>query len=126
MVYKIYKLFLKLVSSFKLILINIIFVSTLFLYGESAFSNVTNIENYLAYKYCDSLEKNLFKGLDNERILKYEYFFDSVNFKALNEELEKTGDFSTDVETICSYKLSTDEKEDMNKLIKKFYLSNKK
>ena len=126
MVYKIYKLFLKLVSSFKLILINIIFVSTLFLYGESAFSNVTNIENYLAYKYCDSLEKNLFKGLDNERILKYEYFFDSVNFKALNEELEKTGDFSTDVETICSYKLSIDEKEDMNKLIKKFYLSNKK
>ena len=93
MVYKIYKLFLKLVSSFKLILINIIFVSTLFLYGESAFSNVTNIENYLAYKYCDSLEKNLFKGLDNERILKYEYFFDSVNFKALNEELEKTGNF---------------------------------
>ena len=126
MVYKIYKLFLKIVSSFKLILLNIIFVSTLFLYGESAFSNVTNIENYLAYKYCDSLEKNLFKGLDNERILKYEYFFDSVNFKALNEELEKKGNFATDVETICSYKLSTDEKVDMNKLIKKFYLSNKK
>ena len=126
MVYKIYKLFLKLVSSFKLILINIIFVSTLFLYGESAFSNVTNIENYLAYKYCDSLEKNLFKGLDNERILKYEYFFNSVNFKAINEELEKPGSFATDVETICSYKLSIDEKEDMNKLIKKFYLSNKK
>ena len=126
MVYKIYKLFLKLVSSFKLILINIIFVSTLFLYGESAFSNVTNIENYLAYKYCDSLEKNLFKGLDNERILKYEYFFNSVNFKAINEELEKSENFATDVEAICSYKLSIDEKEDMNKLIKKFYLSNKK
>ena len=126
MVYKIYKLFLKLVSSFKLILINIIFVSTLFLYGESAFSNVTNIENYLAYKYCDSLDKNLFKGLDNEKILKYEYFFNSVNFKAINEELEKPGSFSTDVETICSYKLSIDEKEDMNELIKKFYLSNKK
>ena len=126
MVYKIYKLFLKIVSSFKLILINIIFISTLFLYGESAFSNVTNIENYLAYKYCDSLDKNLFKGLDNEKILKYEYFFNSVNFKAINEELEKPGSFSTDVETICSYKLSIDEKEDMNELIKKFYLSNKK
>ena len=125
MVYKIYKLFLKIISSFKL-LINIIFVSTLFLYGESAFSNVTNIENYLAYKYCDSLDKNLFKGLDNEKILKYEYFFNSVNFKAINEELEKPGSFSTDVETICSYKLSIDEKEDMNELIKKFYLSNKK
>ena len=126
MVYKIYKLFLKLVSSFKLILINIIFVSTLFLYGESAFSNVTNIENYLAYKYCDSLEKNLFKGLDNERILKYEYFFNSINFKAINEELEKSENFAKDVEAICSYKLSIEEKEDINKLIKKFYLSNKK
>ena len=118
MVYKIYKLFLKLVSSFKLILINIIFVSTLFLYGESAFSNVTNIENYLAYKYCDSMEKNLFKGLDNERILKYEYFFDSVNFKALNEELEKTGNFATDVETICYYKLSTDEIENIKEILR--------
>ena len=126
MVYKIYKLFLKLVSSFKLILINIIFVSTLFLYGESASSNVTNIENYLAYKYCDSLEKNLFKGLDNERILKYEYFFNSINFKAINEELEKSENFAKDVEAICSYKLSIEEKEDINKLIKKFYLSNKK
>ena len=126
MVYKIYKLFLKIVSSFKLILINIIFISTLFLYGESAFSNVTNIENYLAYKYCDSLDKNLFKGLDNEKILKYEYFFNSVNFKAINEELEKPESFSKDVETICSYKLSIGEKEDMNELIKKFYLSNKK
>ena len=125
MVYKIYKLFLKIVSSFKL-LINIIFISTLFLYGESAFSNVTNIENYLAYKYCDSLEKNLFKGLDNERILKYEYFFNSINFKAINEELEKTENFAADVEAICSYKLSIEEKEDINKLIKKFYLSNKK
>ena len=125
MVYKIYKLFLKIVSSYKL-LINIIFVSTLFLYGESTFSNVTNIENYLAYKYCDSLEKNLFKGLDNERILKYEYFFKSINFKAINEELEKSENFAKDVEAICSYKLSIEEKEDINKLIKKFYLSNKK
>ena len=125
MVYKIYKLFLKIVSSFKL-LINIIFVSTLFLYGESAFSNVTNIENYLAYKYCDSLEKNLFKGLDNERILKYEYFFNSINAENTNEVIESLNYFPSKVETICSHKLSNEEKEDMYKLMKKFYLSNKK
>ena len=32
----------------------------------------------LAKKYCDSLEKNLFKGLDKESTLKYEYFFSSI------------------------------------------------
>ena len=34
--------------------------------------------NHLAKKYCDSLEKNLFKGLDKESTLKYEYFFSSI------------------------------------------------
>ena len=34
--------------------------------------------DHLAKKYCDSLEKNLFKGLDKESILKYEYFFSSI------------------------------------------------
>ena len=37
---------------------------------------ITN--NHLAKKYCDSLEKNLFKGLDKESTLKYEYFFSSI------------------------------------------------
>ena len=34
--------------------------------------------NQLAQKYCDSLEKNLFKGLDKESTLKYDYFFSSI------------------------------------------------
>ena len=124
MVYKIYKLFLKLVSSFKLILINIIFVSTLFLYGESAFSNVSNIENYLAYKYCDSLEKNLFKGLDNEKILKYEYFFNSVNKGNKKDGIEILNNFISEVENICSYKLKIEEKEDFRKELQKYLFNN--
>ena len=126
MAYKVYKLFLKIATSFELILISIVFILILSLCSEAAFSKVTNIEMDLVYKYCDSLEKNLFKGLDNESILKYEYFFNSIDFKAINEELEKSENFATDVEAICSYKLSIEEKEDINKLIKKFYLSNKK
>ena len=35
-------------------------------------------KNQFAHKYCDSLKKNLFKGLDKESILKYEYFFSSI------------------------------------------------
>ena len=124
MVYKINKLFLKIVAKFKFIIINILFVTILFLYSESAFSKVTNIDRNLAYKYCDSLEKNLFKGLDNEKILKYEYFFNSINTEELKQEMEDLSDFPSKVENICSYKLSFEEKEDIKKMLKSF-LTNK-
>ena len=124
MAYKIYKLFLKIVSSLELILIIIVFVSILFLFSESAFSKVTSIEKNLAYKYCDSLEKNLFKGLDNEKILKYEYLFNSINIEAINGDLEKLSNFPTEVEIICSYKLSNEEKNDIKNLYKEFNQSN--
>ena len=126
MAYKVYKLLLKITSSFELILINIVFISILSLYSESAFSKVTSVEKNLAYKYCDSLEKNLFKGLDNERILKFEYFFNSINKDIVDGDIEKISNFPSEVETICSYKLSIEEKEDMNELLKKFYLSNER
>jgi len=124
MAYKIYKLFLKIVSSLELILIIIVFVLILFLFSESAFSKVTSIEKNLAYKYCDSLEKNLFKGLDNEKILKYEYFFNSINIEAIKGDLEKLSNFPTEVEVICSYKLSNEEKNDINNLFKETNQSN--
>ena len=124
MAYKIYKLFLKILSSLELILIIIVFVLILFLFSESAFSKVTSIEKNLAYKYCDSLEKNLFKGLDNEKILKYEYFFNSINIEAIKGDLEKLSNFPTEVEVICSYKLSNEEKNDINNLFNEFNLSN--
>ena len=52
--------------------INLINVLPLFgeIYTEKKIAN-----NHLAKKYCDSLEKNLFKGLEKESTLKYEYFF---------------------------------------------------
>ncbi len=126
MVYKIYKLSLQIASSFGLILINILFVTIIFLYSESAFSKDTNIERNLAYKYCDSLEKNLFKGLDNENILKYEYFFSSINKEEINEEQEKLNNFPSEVESICSYKIDIKEEEDIKAMLKNFYLNTKK
>ena len=53
---------------------NILFISILILFCIPVFSNDTNTERNLAYKYCKSIESNMFKGLDDERILKYEYF----------------------------------------------------
>ncbi len=113
------KFFLKIAYPFKLILIKIFFFSILFFNSESAFSKVTNFERNLALKYCDSLERNLFKGLDNEKILKYKYFFSSLDV----EEIKSFSNFAFEVKSICSYKLSNEEIEDI-KFELKNYLSN--
>ena len=123
MFYKLNKLFLKILSPFKLILIKIMFFSIIFFNNESAFSSNNNMERNLAYKYCKSIESNMFKGLDNERILKYEYFFNSLNKESINKETENLSYFTSEVENICSYKLNNNEKEDLRKELKK-YLSN--
>ena len=122
MFYKINKLFFKISSQFKLILIKILFFSIFFFNSEPAFSKVTNFERDLAYKYCKSIESNMFKGLDNERILKYEYFFNSIKMKEIKEETDIVN-FTSEVEDICSYKLNIEEKEDFKRELN-IYLSN--
>ena len=124
MFFKIIKLFLNIKSPFKLILIKILFLSILFFYSESAFSKVTNYERNLAYKYCDQLERNLFKGLDNERILKYKYFFSSINVDDINEEIKSLSNFASEVENICSYKLSHEEIGEIKKELKNYLSKN--
>ena len=124
MVFKINKLFLKIASLYKFIVMNILFIAILILFSIPAFSNDTNTERNLAYKYCKSIESNMFKGLDNERILKYEYFFNSVNEENTNDVEELLKNFTSEVENICSYRLNIEEKEDFRKELKK-YISNK-
>ena len=102
---------------------NILFIGILILFSVPAFSNDNNTERNLAYKYCKSIESNMFKGLDDERILKYEYFFNSVNKEKINEGMEKLKVFASEVERICAYKLNSEEKEDFRKELKT-YLSN--
>ena len=124
MVYKINELFLKIAPSFELKLINILCVLIIFLYSKPSFSQVTNIETNLAYKYCDSIEKNLFKGLDNERILKYEYYFNSIKIGEINELVESLDDLDAEVEALCSYKLNIEEKKDIEEMLKSFLSNN--
>ena len=123
MVFKINKLFLKIASLYKFIFMNILFISILILFSIPVFSNDNNTERDLAYKYCKSIESNMFKGLDDERILKYEYFFNSVNEENTNEVAEKLNYFASEVENICSYKMNSEEKEDFRKMLNQ-YLSN--
>ena len=124
MIFKINKLFLKKASLYKFIVMNILFISILILFSIPVFSNDTYTETNLAYKYCKSIESNMFKGLDDERILKYEYFFNSVNEKNTNEVAELLNNFTSEVEKICSYKLNSEEKEDFRKELKKYVSNN--
>ena len=79
--------------------------------GEIYTNNkITN--NQLAKKYCDALEKNLFKGLDKESILKYEYYFSSLPDKYIEDEDKFLEILKSDVKSICTYEFSkSNEKE---------------
>ena len=98
--------FLLFVYTAKIKLINSLPIS-----GEIFINNkITN--NQLAKKYCDALEKNLFKGLDKESILKYEYFISSLPEDYIKEEDKFLQTFKSDIKSICSYDLAkSDEKE---------------
>ena len=123
MVFKINKLFLKIASLYKFIVMNLLFIAILILFSIPAFANDTNTERNLAYKYCKSIESNMFKGLDDERILKYEYFFNSVNKEKKNEGVEILNNLTSEVEKTCSYNMDSEEKKDFLKELNK-YLSN--
>ena len=125
MIFKINKLFLKIESLYKFIVKNILFISILILFSMPVFANDTNTERNLAYKYCKSIESNMFRGLEDERILKYEYFFNSINEESTNEIEELLNNFTLEVENICSYKLNSDEKEDFRKELKKYVSTTK-
>ena len=124
MVYKINKFFLKIASRYKLIVVNVLFIAILFLFSESVISSDINVERDLAYKYCKSIESNMFKGLDNENILRYEYFFNSIKKEALNKVKDNIANFTSEVENICSYKLNTEEEKDFRKQLKKYFSYN--
>ena len=124
MVFKINKLFLKKASLYKFIVMNILFIAILILFGIPAFSNDTNTERNLAYKYCKSIESNMFKGLDDERILKYEYFFNSINKENIKEDEKILNNFTSEVEEICSYKLNNEDINYFKKELKKIISNN--
>ena len=102
---------------------NILLIAILILFSIPVFSNDINTERNLAYKYCKSIESNMFKGLDDERILKYEYFFNSFKKEDTNDIAVIINNLTSEVENICSYKLNSEDKEDFRNYLKK-YLSN--
>ena len=77
--------------------------------------------NQLAKKYCDSLEKNLFKGLDKESTLKYEYFFSAIPDNYIKEENKFLEIFKSDVKSICSYDISKSNEKEFKSFLDNYF-----
>ena len=77
--------------------------------------------NHLANKYCNSLEKNLFKGLDKESTLKYEYFFSSIPDNYIKDENKFLEIFKSDVKATCSYDISKSNEKEFKSFLKNYF-----
>ena len=78
-------------------------------------------DNPLAIKYCDSLKKNLFKGLDKESTLKYEYFFSAMPDDFIKDEDKFLEIFKSDVKSICSYDISKSNEKEFKSFLKNYF-----
>jgi len=78
-------------------------------------------EKKIANKYCDSLEKNLFKGLDKESTLKYEYFFSSIPDNYIKDENKFLEIFKSDVKSICSYDFSKSNEKEFKSFLNNYF-----
>ena len=86
------------------------------IYKEKKIAN-----NQLALKYCDSLKKNLFKGLDNEATLKYEYFFSSIPYNYIKDENKFLEIFISDVKSFCSYDFSKSNEKEFKSFLNNYF-----
>ena len=86
------------------------------IYKEKKIAN-----NQLAIKYCDSLKKNLFKGLDKEETLKYEYFFSSLPYDSIKDENKFLTIFKSDVKSICSYDFSKSNEKEFKSFLNNYF-----
>ena len=109
---------------FYLIISTFIFLSN----SKIAFSNDLNkninylnsAEEELANKYCDSINKKIFNGLNNEASLKYEYYFSSLKKVPRKDNKLFFKHFKLKVMKKCSYKLTEVDEREFTNFIKKF------
>ena len=75
----------------------------------------------MAFKYCDSLKKNLFKGLDQEATLKYEYFFSSIPDNYIKDKNKFLAIFKSEVKSICSYDISKSNEKEFKSFLDNYF-----
>jgi hypothetical protein len=109
-----------LISFFLLgLVINFIFLKTLPIFAIT-YPQEDITSNQLAEKYCDSLGKNLFTGLDNESTLKYEYFFSAIPENSIKDQNKFLKEFKSDVQYIFSYEISKSNEKELNLFLNYF------
>ena len=101
------------------LVINFIFLKTLPIFAIT-YPQEDITSNQLAEKYCDSLGKNLFTGLDNESTLKYEYFFSAIPDNSIKDQNKFLKEFKSDVQYICSYEISKSNEKELNLFLNYF------
>ncbi len=100
--------------------IKINLISSMTLIGEMYLEEkIAN--NQLADKYCDSLKRNLFKGLDKESTLKYEYFFSSIPDDLIKDENKFLEIFKSDVKSTCAYEVSESNEKEFKSFLKNYF-----
>ena len=80
--------------------------------------NINSPEEELANKYCDAINKKIFNGLNNEALLKYEYYFSSLQKPSRKDQKLFFKDFKLKVMKRCSYKLTEEDKKEFTNFIK--------
>ncbi|ABM72798.1 Hypothetical protein P9515_15911 [Prochlorococcus marinus str. MIT 9515] len=100
--------------------IHFIYLNTLPIFANTYPQNHL-ITNQLAEKYCDSIKKNLFTGLDNESTLKYEYFFSAIPENAIQDKNKFLEKFKLEVKSTCSYKISKSNEAEFNSFLKNYF-----
>jgi len=102
------------------LIIKINLISSMPLIGE-IYLEEKIANNQLAEKYCDSLKKNLFKGLDKESTLKYEYFFSSIPNNLIKDENKFLEIFKSDVKATCAYEVSESNEKEFKSFLKNYF-----
>ena len=85
--------------------------------------NINNLnipEEELAIKYCDAINKKIFKGLNKEASLKYEYYFSSFKKPKTKDPKLFLKIFKLKVMKNCSYKFTEVDEKEFTNFIKKF------
>ena len=102
------------------LIIKINLLNALPIFGE-IYTEKKIANNQLAKKYCDALEKNIFTGLDEESILKYEYFFSSLPDDYIEDEDKFLEIFKSDIQSICSYDISQSNEEEFKSFLNNYF-----
>ena len=66
-------------------------------------------------------KKNLFKGLDKESILKYEYFFLSIPDDYIKDEDKFLETLKSDIKSICSYDVAKSNEKEFKSFLENYF-----